>query len=61
MEWWVVLVIIVAIPIILLPAAFIWYMNVSGLYTVIRETQKRAVARRKRIQEARTAEEAIIQ
>ena len=59
MEWWAILLIIVAIPIILFPAAFIWYINVSGLYTVIRETQKRRVARKRRIRELRMAEEVV--
>ncbi len=34
------------VPIILIPAALVWYINVSGIYTVIRETQKRRAARR---------------
>jgi hypothetical protein len=60
MEWWAILLIIVAIPIILFPAAFIWYMNVSGLYTVIRETQKRRVARKRRMRELRMAEQVAV-
>ena len=52
MEWWVILVVIVAIVVILFPVAFIWYINISGIYTVIRETQKRRAARKKRIREA---------
>jgi len=60
MEWQVILVLMITIPIILIPAAFIWYMNVSGLYTVIRETQKRRVARKRRVREVRMAEEVVI-
>ena len=60
MEWWTILLIILAIPVILFPAAFIWYMNVSGLYTVIRETQKRRVARKRRTRELQMAEAAAI-
>ena len=52
MEWWVILVVIVAIVVILFPVAFIWYINISGIYTVIRETQKRRATRKKRIREA---------
>jgi len=59
MEWYVILVIVLAIPVILLPAAFVWYLNVSGIYTVIRETQKRRAARRKRAREANLAEEPV--
>jgi len=38
----------IGIPIILLPAALVWYLNISGIYTVIVETRKRQVAREKR-------------
>ena len=60
MEWYVILAIVLAIPVILFPAAFVWYLNVSGIYTVIRETQKRRVARRKRATEAKLAEEPVL-
>ncbi len=36
----------IAIPVMLIPVALVWYINVSGIYTVIRETQKRRAARR---------------
>ena len=60
MQWEFVVALVLAIPVILFPAAFIWYMNVSGLYTVIRETQKRRVARKRRARELRMAEEVVI-
>ena len=43
MEWEFIVALVLAIPIILFPVAFVWYLNVSGLYQVIRATwQKRA-------------------
>lgn len=39
MGWYVVLVL--GIPIILFPVAFVWYLNVSGLYQVIRDIRQR--------------------
>jgi len=60
MEWYIVLAIILCIPIVLLPAAFIWYINVSGIYTVIRETIRRRAIRRRREKEARLAKEVIL-
>ena len=59
MEWQVILALVLVIPVILVPAVLVWYLNVSGLYTVIRETQKRRVARKKRLKEVRMAEESI--
>ncbi len=44
-----VIAIVVAIPLILIPAALVWYMNVSGILTVMRETRKRRIAREKRV------------
>jgi uncharacterized membrane protein YqiK len=41
MEWYFTLAIIVAIMIITVPIVFIWYINVSGLYQVMREARQR--------------------
>ena len=49
MEWQLVVALAVAIPVILFPAALVWFMNISGIYTVIRETRARRVAREKGI------------
>jgi len=38
-------VLVLAIPLILFPAALIWYVNVSGLYQVMREARQRAKRR----------------
>ncbi len=48
MEWQMILALLLVIPIILFPVAFVWYLNVSGIYTVILETWKRRIAREKR-------------
>ena len=37
MEWKFIVVLIIAIPVILFPAAFLWYLNLGGLYAAIRE------------------------
>jgi hypothetical protein len=37
MDWQFVIVLVIAIPIILFPAVFIWYINAAGLYTAIKE------------------------
>jgi hypothetical protein len=53
MDGGMILALAIGIPVILFPAAFVWYLNISGLYTVLVETRKRRVAREKR---ARLAE-----
>jgi hypothetical protein len=52
MQWEFVLALVIAIPIILFPAAFVWFLNVSGIYTVIRETRKRRIAYEKGVKTA---------
>jgi len=41
MEWYVILALVLGIPAILLPVAFVWYLNVSGLYRVVRDARQR--------------------
>lgn len=45
----ITLALVIAIPLLLIPAAFIWYLNTSGILTVIRESRKRRIAREKRL------------
>ena len=56
MAWQVIVALVVAIPIVLVAVAFVWYLNVSGLYRVIRATRqrekRRAEARAQALREA---------
>ena len=61
MEWWTILLIVLIVPVILFPVALIWYINISGIYTVIRETQKRQAARKKRAREASLAKQTVLE
>jgi len=40
MEWEMEVAIAVATPIILLPVAFVWYLNLAGLYAAVTEVRK---------------------
>ena len=37
MEWQFIVALVLAIPIILFPAAFVWYLNIGGIFTAIKE------------------------
>ena len=37
MEWQVILALVLGVPIILSPAAYVWYLNIGGIYAAIRE------------------------
>ncbi len=41
MEWQVIVALVVAVPVILFPAAFLWYLNAGGLYQAMRATRQR--------------------
>ncbi|HEY90448.1 MAG TPA: hypothetical protein G4O07_01320 [Dehalococcoidia bacterium] len=48
MEWPVVVVLVVILPVVLFPAAFVWYLNVGGVYAAVKEAiKRRAVAKQK--------------
>ncbi len=52
MEWQVILALVLAIPVILIPVALIWYMNVGGIYLAIKEARERRAARTTRMEKA---------
>ena len=41
MQWEFIVALVLAVPVILFPVAFIWYINVSGLYQVMRDARQR--------------------
>ena len=49
MEWQIILALVVAIPVILFPAALIWYINIGGTYLAIKEARAKRAARKKAI------------
>jgi len=52
MQLEVIIALAVAIPIILFPAAFIWFLNISGILTVWKESRARESRRAKARKEA---------
>ncbi len=48
MQWEFIVALVIAIPIILFPAAFIWYLNVGGLYAAIKKARARRASREAR-------------
>jgi hypothetical protein len=52
-EWPVILALVIAIPLILFPVAFLWYLNMGGIYAAIREARKRKAARGREAGEVR--------
>jgi len=44
MHWEFIVALVLAIPVILFPVAFIWYLNIGGIYHAIQEARKRRTA-----------------
>jgi hypothetical protein len=49
MEWPIIVALAVAIPIILFPVAFVWYINIGGIYTAIKQARAKRAAIKKRV------------
>jgi len=47
MEWQLVVALVIAVPVILFPAAFVWYLNLGGLYAAVKEAKAKKVAQEK--------------
>ena len=47
-----IIAIVIAVPVILFPVAFIWFINISGLWTVWKESRAREKRRVKARKEA---------
>ncbi len=47
MHWQLIVALIIVIPVILFPAAFVWYLNLGGLVQAVREARQAKVAHKK--------------
>jgi len=47
MEWQIIVALVLVIPIILIPVVFVWYLNIGGIYTAIKEARERRTVREK--------------
>jgi hypothetical protein len=48
MQWELVVALVIAIPVILFPAAFVWYLNAGGIYAAIKEARAKRAARERK-------------
>jgi len=47
MQWEFIVALVIAIPIILFPVAFVWYLNIGGIYVAIKNAREKRTAREK--------------
>ena len=53
MEWQLVVALIIVVPVILFPAAFVWYLNLGGLYAAVKEARAKKVAQKEALAETK--------
>ena len=44
METTMIVALVLAIPVVLFPAAFVWYLNIGGIVQAVREARAKKVA-----------------
>lgn len=44
MEWHVIVALVLAIPVILVPVTFVWYLNIGGIRAARKEAHEKRVA-----------------
>lgn len=57
MDWDFIVALIVAVPIILLPVAFVWYLNIGGVLAAMRERRRKRARRREETKAVETSQE----
>jgi hypothetical protein len=49
MEWQYILAIVIVIPIVLFPPALVWYLNIGGFISAVRQARERRDAEKKKV------------
>ena len=60
MEWQVIVALVVILPVILFPAAFVWYLNIGGVVAAVREASKRRAEAGKALETDRLAVQIMV-
>ena len=51
MDGQLIVALVLAIPIILFPAVFVWYLNIGGIYAAVKEARARRIAKQEAARE----------
>ena len=55
MTWQIALALFIIAPVLVIPAVFIWYMNISGMYGAVKEARAKRTALKDRATEPVTS------
>ena len=56
MEWQIIVALVVAVPIILFPLVLVWYLNIGGILSAVREARVRRAIQKKGVKVAAETE-----
>jgi len=56
MSWQVAVALIIAVPVVLLPVAFVWYLNTGGVLSAVREIRARRRVQTKKVEVVNSTE-----
>ena len=56
MEWQVIVALVIAVPVIMIPVVFVWYLNMGGILSVVREARARRATQKKGVKVVAKAE-----
>jgi hypothetical protein len=56
MDWQIIVALVIAIPVILFPVAFVWYLNFDNVVAAVRDWRKAHLASRRHPAAAETPE-----
>ena len=45
MEWGFIVALVLGIPLVLVPVALVWYINIAGTYSAIKDARRKKAAR----------------
>jgi hypothetical protein len=43
MQWELIVALVIAIPVILFPAAYIWYVNMGGVFAAVKKAREKRI------------------
>lgn len=54
MAWQTIVALVIMVPVLLIPVALIWYINVGGMYIAIKEARARKAAKKETVDQLST-------
>jgi len=50
MSWQVIVALVIAVPVVLIPVAFVWYLNTGGIFAAMREMRTKRGMQTKKVE-----------